>query len=420
MSAGEVWRILRRRWWVVAGLALVAGAAALLYSLARPPLYRARAEMVVLPSRADYELGMYTEARMRTFRAVLLAFPETDPSLPSDLDDRTYVQLVPEEGRIVIEVDDSSPEQAAALANGLAERLQRWVEERNKDQAGPDRILVSVLVPATAPESPSPRFIINILAGLVLGLLLGLPLALLWDAWDDTLGEPAAAASRLGIRVWAAPALEAGGVEVLRQTAGAAAAAWQRLHTSLRFPGPEGPARWRTLAAAGVRRGDLPPALLANLGAAIAQDGSQVLLVDAGFAEPALHRPFGLAGGPGLGEWLQGGGDEGPTTAATEQEGLSLLPAGAPQAMATQAVSLRRAARNMPALARMAEIVLLRLPDLENAPEGLFLAAEADGVVLVARAGHTRLRHVRRALEALQAARARVLGLILWRGGRGD
>ena len=127
MSAQEMWRVLRRRWWVVAGLALVAAAAALLYSLARPPLYRARAEMVVLPSRADYELGMYTEARMRTFRAVLLAFPETDPGLPSDLDERTYVQLLPEEGRIVIEVDDSSPDQAAALANGLAQRLQRWV-----------------------------------------------------------------------------------------------------------------------------------------------------------------------------------------------------------------------------------------------------------------------------------------------------
>ena len=330
------------------------------------------------------------------------------------------MQLLPEEGRIVIEVDDSRPEQAAALANGLAERLQRWVEERNAAQAGPDRILVNTLVPATAPKSPSPRFVVNTLAGLVLGLLLGFPLALLWDTWDDTLSEPADAASRLGLRVWPAPPpRETEGLEVLRHPSGGNAAAWQRLYTALRFPGPEGPARWRTLAVAGVRPGDLPPPLLANLGAAIAQDGSTVLLIDAGFAEPALHRPFGLPTGPGLGEWLQDGGEM-PTTVATEQANLALLPAGTPLDAAAQAVALRRAARRLPALARMAETVLVRLPDLEGAPEGLFVAAEADGVVLTARAGHTRLRHVRRALEALQSAQARVLGLVLWHGGRDD
>lgn len=413
MSFLEFWQLIRRRWWVIVLVAVVAAVAALGYSLAQAPSYRGHAEVVVLPSRADWNLSMYLEARMRVFRAVLLALPETDPSLPSDLADRTHVQLVPEEGRVVIEVDDRDPQQAAVLANALADRLRTWVDDFNETQAGIDHIYVRTLVPAEVPKSPSsPRYKVNTAAGAVLGALLGLPLAFLWDALDDTLGDAERAAARLGIAVWPAlPPFPAEGVAPQQEPDGDVAAAFHRLHTSLRLAAPE---PWHTLAVVGPTPADLPAALVADLGAAVAQEGATVLLVDADFRRPALHGPFGLPPTPGLAAFLQQEGAGKPTAAQTAVKGLSLLPAGEALPPAGQAVALQRTARALPDLAAAAEVVLVRLPDPQSSPEGLFLAAQADAVLLTARAGRSRGRDVRRALAALRNVRATVLGLVLW------
>jgi uncharacterized protein involved in exopolysaccharide biosynthesis len=163
---------------------LVAALAALGYSLAQPRTYRAQAQVVVLSARDNWDLKLYLEPRMGLLRAALLSFPQTDPALPAGLQGRLHVGLVPEEARIVIEVDDPDPQQAAQLANDLAGRLQDWVDDEfDPTQAGEDAITVRVLVPATVPGAPyGPRYQLNTVAGAVLGALVGLPAAFVWDA----------------------------------------------------------------------------------------------------------------------------------------------------------------------------------------------------------------------------------------------
>jgi Mrp family chromosome partitioning ATPase/capsular polysaccharide biosynthesis protein len=416
MSAWEVWTLFRRRWWVIAMVAVVGALSALLYSLAQPPLYRAHAEVVVLPSRADYGLGMFLEARMRSYRAVLLSIPKTSSDLPSDLSDRMYVQLVPDEGRIVIEVDDRDAQQAARLAGALAKRLQEWVDQ-NPPQAGFDRLYVQSLAPVEVPTAPSsPRYKVNTLAGAVLGLALGLPLAFLWDFLDDTLDEPVRAAARLGIAVWPAlPPFPDDAVPPLSDPSGEVAAAYHRLHTYLRLARAE---PWHALAVVGAAPGGLPPALVADLGVAMAQEGARVLLVDADLGRPALHSLFALPPAPGLGDLLQQEAGAVLPRAETPQAGLALLPAGEPLPPASQAVVLHRLVRALPGLAVAGQDLLLRLPDPLVVPESLFLAAWADAVLLVAPAGRARARDVRRVIQSLQQANARVLGLALWRQRR--
>jgi len=423
MTALEVWNVLRRRGWVIVLVAVVAGATALAYSLSQTPIYRAHAELVVLPNRADWGLSMYLEARMRTFRSVILSFPQTEPDLPADLGDRVHVQLATEEGRIVIEVDDSDPGRAAQLANTLAGRLQKWVDA-NAPTVGSSRIYVQLLLPAAAPGAPSsPRYKLNTAAGLVLGGALGLPLAFLWDFLDDRLGDAARAAARLGIPAWPAlPLFPPDRVAPWEEPDGEVAAAFQRLYTQLRLAGAEGEGRerapWHTLVVMGVTGADLPPVLLTNLGVAIVQGGSTVLLVDGDMQRPALHEPFGLPASPGLSELLRRGEQLALSPAAAGPPGLYLLPAGESLTPAAQSATLQRAARALPALAQAAEIVLVRTPSALESPEGLFLAAGADAVLLVARAGRTRGRDVQRARQSLENAQARVIGLALWQEGK--
>ncbi len=411
MTASEVWQVLRRRWWVVLGMAIVAAGAALLYSLLQTPLYRARAELVVLPNRADWGLRMYLEAQMRAFPAVLRAFPrEGGAGLPPDLDKRMYVQTLPEEGRVVIEVDDGEPERAAEYANTLGRLLAQWVRD-HAPQLGQEYISVSTLLPAEPPGAPfSPRYKVNTAAGAVLGLVLGLPLAFLWDVLDDVLTDPRRASARLGAEVWPALALPGDGLAVLHEPAGEAAVTFQRLYTRLRLSGG-GPPEQPVLAVAAVGREGVPPSLLSNLGVAIAQEGGPVLLLDADFLRPALHEVFSLPLSPGLGELA--GQEETPSRQGTAQAGLYLIPAGKPLSLAAQAPALRRLAGMLPEMGRTAGGLLVRLADFTDAPEGLFVAEAAGAVLLVARAGRARLRKVRRVLEAL-AGRAQVVGVALW------
>jgi len=199
-------------------------------------------------------------------------------------------------------------------------------------------------------------------------------------------------------------------------------AAFQRLYTCLRFPGlsgrPEDRSDWRILALTGVQEKDLHPAFVANLGAAIARGGSSVLLVDANYERPALHEPFALPAEPSLGAFLQDGGQGKLAPAKTALDGLYLLPAGNALPATIQGSVLRLTARALPTLGQAAEVVLVRLPPVLERPEALFLAAQADGVLLVGRSGRTRLRAAQQALNSLDQAHLPALGLALWRPGK--
>ncbi len=182
MTFVEFWSLLRRRWWVIVLVAAAAALAALGYSLAQPRLYRAAAQVLVLPAESAADPAGHMQAQLGALRAALLSFPERDPAL-AGLAGRLHVGLVPEEGRVVIEVDDNDPQEAARLANGLVARLLAWGDELNAAPDGAGRIDLRLLVPAGTPAAPiRPRPGLNTAAGAVLGLLLGLPLACLWDA----------------------------------------------------------------------------------------------------------------------------------------------------------------------------------------------------------------------------------------------
>ncbi len=436
MSALELWRLLRRRWWVIAVMAVAAGAAALLYSLSLPRTYRATARVFVVPSRADWALNMYTDARVRDLAAVLTSRPLAEkaatrlssPMSAEELLERIQVQVQTDQNSVLIQAAGISPESAAETANTMANLLLEWVADFNTSQEGTDHFDASILSPAAPPTAPSaPRYKVNTAAGMLLGALLGLPLAFIWDMHDDMVGDPEEAEARLGVPVWLTlPPLPRDRVVPLEDPHGEVAGALHKLHTCIQMAAleqgrqdPIGEPAWSTLALMGAGRTDLPPALAADLGVVIAQEGSRVLLVDADLREPALHKLLGVAGEPGLAEVMRPSGTGKPAPVETKQPGLSLLPAGATIPAGEQEAALRRAAGALPELTQAVDLVLVNLPPLTDVQAATFLAARSEAVVLVARAGHTPIRSVQRLLKTLRNAQANVLGLALWKERRG-
>ncbi len=436
MSALELVRLLRRRWWIIAVMAVVAGGVALLYSLSLAPTYRATAQVFVLPNRADWALNMYTDARVRDLAAVLLSRPMAEkavarmsgPTTAEELLGRVQVQVQTDQNSVLIQAEGASPQSAADTANVLADLLLEWVAGFNANQDSADHIEASVLSPAVPPGAPSaPRYKVNTAAGILLGALLGLPLALVWDMHDDMVGDPEEAEARLGLPVWPMQApLPLDQIVPLEDPHGEVAAALHKLHTRVQVAALERGGRdpaampaWSSLALVGVSRADLPPVLAADLGVAIAQEECRVLLVDADLPEPALHSLLGVTGEPGLAEATRPGGTGKAAPVETRQPGLLFLPAGANLSAGEQEAALRRAAGALPELSQAADLVLLHLPPVAEVQAATFLAARAEAVVLFARSGHTPTRAVLRLVKSLQSVQANVLGLVLWKERRG-
>lgn len=135
MTVREAASVLRRRiWWVIIPLVLALGAStACLYLMT--PVYRATTTVMVLPpsgSAVTYDTLLYNRTLAKTYvelarslSVARLAVSRLDLTVdPEDLRDRTAVSVVRDTEVIAIGVEDTDPQQAARLANTVAEVFQ--------------------------------------------------------------------------------------------------------------------------------------------------------------------------------------------------------------------------------------------------------------------------------------------------------
>jgi non-specific protein-tyrosine kinase len=128
-------QLLRRWWWLLAIAAVVAGGAAFVYGRSQDPLYQAQVKVFIggflqdpNPGSGEIRTGIdlaTTYANLVTVRPTLESTIESlglDTS-PGALAGRITTTTVPETSILVITVTDTSPVQAANIANELANQL---------------------------------------------------------------------------------------------------------------------------------------------------------------------------------------------------------------------------------------------------------------------------------------------------------
>lgn len=195
MQLHDYLAVLRKRWWVPLLAAFVAASAAYAISKLQTPTFRARTVYLIEPSRNDNGLNIVLVNSMNSYRELLLSRPRLDQAsseLQLDLSaDRlrtdVYVQPQPDDKKMVIEVDNTDPGTAAAIANKLGEILQAEVARINAPKEGIDKISAVLIEDAVPPPTKfRPNTRINVLAGAVLGGVLGLLLAFVLHFLDDT------------------------------------------------------------------------------------------------------------------------------------------------------------------------------------------------------------------------------------------
>ena len=276
---------------------------------------------------------------------------------------------------------------------------------------------LSVIEAAQPPNLPigPDRLIIILLAAV--GFVMAAAAAYLLEYLDDTFKSPDMVQKTLGLTtLGAVPVMDevTPGNELapLINDHSATTEAYRVLRTNLQFASVDRPLH--TLMVTSPAPSEGKSMTSANLAAAVARAGRQVILVDADLHRPRLHRVFNLTNNVGVTSALLA---DHPSVEGLLQEtqipGLRVLTAGPLPPNPAELLGSSRMKDLIAALNAHADMVILDTPPVVALADAAILSTHTDGVLLVLDAAHTRREVARRALASLGQVKARVIGVLL-------
>jgi tyrosine-protein kinase Etk/Wzc len=336
------------------------------------------------------------------------------------------------------------PEQALRL--GKLERSRRIVEEmmtlvqsRLKEAEIASAVsdsTASVLDDAVTPtqQTGSSETLIFAVA-IISGLMVGCAVAFLRDWLDTTIRTEKDLAQIVGVTVvgiipnlqqqsrssgYRLPSPQEGGDAKPKPTAGReyqtpAAEAYRTLRTNLNYLTP--PRAPHVIVITSALPGDGKTTTTVNLAVTLAHQGQRVILIDAETRRGTVHEVFGIPPAPGFFDLMYGQASPGECIRRVQMEGggtIDVLPLGS--APSVNPADLLVAARLQPLFERLRgqyDYVLLDTPPLNLFTDAALIGAQADALLLVARADKTDKDELRYSVQQLKNVNVTLAGTIL-------
>ncbi len=422
-------RLVRRNWWIVLLTLMVSlGVTALVTVRAQPRYLATVTFFVTTPSQGvtdAYQGSLFLQQRVKSYEELLTSDRLAQSVVTDDQLGLTAEQVQrrittsTEAGTVLLRASVTDTDQTRALR--VTEAVSaRFVELVNKVETRPDGtpgpIKIEVIGgPRVSPSPVSPQPVRNALIGTLLGLLAGTGLAILRGMADVRLRD--AAALR---RVTGSPLLGEIPFDPDARTAplivGAAATSARaesirKLRTNLRFVDAHEPAR--VIAVTSALQGEGKTTLSCNLAIALAEAGWRVLLVDADLRRSKIGDYLGIDSAVGLTDVLLGDVHVGDVVQRWGDKSLLVLPSGATPPNPSELLGSKAMADLLLALRESADIVLIDTAPLLAVTDGVVVAVQADGALLISQQGRTARTQVAAAARALGAVSVRLLGCVL-------
>lgn len=303
---------------------------------------------------------------------------------------------------------------------------------------------IRVVEPAAVPPEPyKPQPILNISLGTMFGLVITGSIVYLRERMDRSIKTPGLSrrlfnAPELGV----IPNLGSNGnllprmngdprelvINGVHDDASTALVTWQSgpafitesfrgtLASILRYQGMDRSQKMILITSPGPAEGKTT--VVQNLGIALAESGRKVLLVDADFRRPHLHRKFSLPNDWGLIDVLC---DDRPLSDYTPEElgvftgfpGLSILPNRVTQHNVSKALYSPRLRTILETLAQRYDMVIVDAPPILSVADTRIVASLTDAVILVLRSGVTQRDAAMEAYQLIQEDGLSLLGTVL-------
>lgn len=169
------------------------------------------------------------------------------------------------------------------------------------------------------------------------------------------------------------------------------------------------------MAVTSCYRGEGVSTVAVNLARAFTRDGNvKVLLADANYRTPTLHKTFGIDSSPGLSDIIENRIEPSHVIKQSGKDNLFFLPAGECHYQPDQKYGTREFAELLDSLKNEYGFVLFDTPPLEgNELSAVKLGGLVDGVILVIEAERVRWEVVQHARDRLTQGNVDILGAVL-------
>lgn len=186
---------------------------------------------------------------------------------------------------------------------------------------------------------------------------------------------------------------------------------YRQIRTSIQFSSVDKTIKSIMLASA--QSGEGKSTTASNLAIVLAQQGNQVLLVDADLRKPSIHYAFRVSNIDGLTNVLTKEVELDSAIKQTDIHNLSLLTSGAKPPNPSEILSSNSMETLMGKLKEMFDFVIYDTPPALAVTDSQVLANKCDGVILVVASGKTNRELALKSLDVLKQARAHILGAVV-------
>jgi capsular exopolysaccharide synthesis family protein len=409
--------VVRRRWWMVALALVICVLGSGAFSLMQSKIYTSSLTLLVPTgsvANAQSRVGAIDAA------AAYAQFATTVPAIEAALGaanvGRTAVsvQATVDGTSPVLVITAASSEAAAAqrVAQAYLQVLPQIVVLLEKaPNADPPEF--TVLEAAKLPDSPaSPKPFRNMLIGAALGLVLGSALAVLRESLDGRVRdgvqlERAADVTLLGL---VPKEFRSVLVPAVSRPKSRRAEAYRAVRTNLEFLSVNGMPR--SIVVTSAYAGEGKSSLSVNLGVVASRAGRNVVIIDADLRKPTLATYFGLDSPIGLTDVIMGRWSVDEALQQIPGERLWLLSSGPIPAAPGELVGSMAMATLLEELEDRFDFVIVDTPPVLPVSDGLSIAVNVEGVVLVTKMRETTRRSVQKAAEAIRKVNASLVGVV--------
>lgn len=430
MDLQDFAKVIRTRWATVVVTTVISLIVSVGATLLTTPLYEATTRLFVSTTAGASASDLYQGNRLSQDRVLSYTELLQGETLARRTIDKTNIDITAKELRqrvkatskletvlITLKVLDESPVQARDIANAMSDEFVEMVRELETPRPGarPDARVV-VEQRADVPESPVvPKKARNLTIGLVLGLLLGTGLAVLRDLLDNTVKSTDTLEKVSGVGVVGtipaskvrreSPAIS------FENDNSAVAEAFRKLRTNLQFLHVDSPPRLIVILSPVPSEGKSTTAI--NLALALAEADNNVVLVDGDMRKPSLHRYLDLVGSVGFSTVLSGGASMSEALQTTKYPRLTVLAAGPTPPNPSELLSSLAAQKTLGELRSQFDYVIIDSAPLLAVTDGAILAKNADGALMMAKYGQTKIDPLAQAVGNLRDVGASLLGAVL-------
>ncbi|MFK5633427.1 MULTISPECIES: polysaccharide biosynthesis tyrosine autokinase [unclassified Ornithinimicrobium] len=424
MTLRDFFGAMRQRWRIILSTVLVVVAATAYLTLQIRPVYESSSRVYLLASSQTDTANVYDmpAAQRQTIIQVASSPIVLDPVREQlGLAPGTMLQVsaaaAGDTPLLDVRVRAHDPQVASDAATAVPQQLASVARNFSPMLASSGQsVTAEVIVPAGVPSRPvEPVPERNLALGLLAGLMLGVAFALGRQAMDQRIREERDLDALSDRPVLASVPLrkdnDPHAIFLEIDPFGPQAEAIRRLRTNMMFVDVTTGKHSFVISSTLPGEGKTTTAI--NLGLAMSDAGSKVLLIDADLRHPSVASNLGLEGAVGLTTVLLGEADVADVTQRWGGSNLHVLASGEVPPNPSELLGSSKMHDLFESLSETYDFILVDTPPVLPVTDAMVIEKLTGGMLMVAASGQIRKRHLSDALRTLETAETHIAGFVI-------